>query len=94
MEVNHYRLEAGLAKMSLDLTSSGVLIGILIGSILPFLVGATTMTAVGKAAGDIVEEIRRQSTIFAGCGSALPSSKPGISWNCLLISSTISPPTR
>lgn len=60
MEVNHYRIEAGLAKMSLDLTSSGVLIGILIGSILPFLVGATTMTAVGKAAGDIVEEIRRQ----------------------------------
>lgn len=60
MEVNHYRLEAGLAKMSLELTNSGVLIGILIGSILPFLVGATTMTAVGNAAGDIVEEIRRQ----------------------------------
>jgi len=60
MEVNHYRIEAGLAKMSLELTTSGVLIGLLIGSILPFLVGATTMTAVGKAAGDIVEEIRRQ----------------------------------
>ncbi|MCB0368132.1 MAG: sodium-translocating pyrophosphatase [Bdellovibrionales bacterium] len=60
MEVNHYRLQAGLAKMSLELTSSGVLIGILIGSILPFLVGATTMTAVGKAAGDIVDEIGRQ----------------------------------
>lgn len=60
MEVNHVRSEAGLANMALDLTSANVLIGILIGAILPFLVGATTMTAVGKAAGDIVEEIRRQ----------------------------------
>lgn len=60
MEVNHVRELKGLAKMSLDLTSSGVLIGILIGSILPFLVGATTMTAVGKAAGKIVQEIARQ----------------------------------
>lgn len=60
MEVNHVRQTAGLAPMSLDLTSAGVLIGLLLGAILPFLVGATTMTAVGKAAGDIVEEIRRQ----------------------------------
>lgn len=60
MEVNHTREKAGLAAISLDLTSSGVLIGLLIGSILPFLVGSTTMTAVGRAAGKIVEEIRRQ----------------------------------
>jgi K(+)-stimulated pyrophosphate-energized sodium pump len=60
MEVNHVRVANGLAKMQLDLTSSGVLLGILIGSILPFLVGATTMMAVGKAAGKIVEEIARQ----------------------------------
>lgn len=60
MEVNHTRALQNMAAMSLDLTSSGVLIGILIGSILPFLVGSTTMTAVGSAAGKIVEEIRRQ----------------------------------
>jgi K(+)-stimulated pyrophosphate-energized sodium pump len=60
MEVNHIRATQGMAMMSLDLTSSGVLIGILLGSILPFLVGSTTMTAVGKAAGKIVEEIARQ----------------------------------
>jgi len=60
MEVNHVREMKGLEKMSLDLTSSGVLIGILIGAILPFLVGATTMTAVGRAAGKIVAEIGRQ----------------------------------
>jgi K(+)-stimulated pyrophosphate-energized sodium pump len=60
MEVNHVREKAGVAMMSLDLTSSGVLIGILLGSILPFLVGSTTMTAVGRAAGKIVQEIARQ----------------------------------
>ena len=60
MEVNHVRQMNGLAAMQLDLTSSGVLIGILLGSILPFLVGATTMTSVGKAAGKIVVEIARQ----------------------------------
>jgi len=60
MEVNYVRLSAGLPAMQLDLTSSGVLIGILLGSILPFLVGATTMTAVGRAAGKIVVEIARQ----------------------------------
>jgi K(+)-stimulated pyrophosphate-energized sodium pump len=60
MEINHVRLANGMAKMSLDLTSSGVLMGILLGSILPFLVGATTMTSVGRAAGKIVVEIARQ----------------------------------
>lgn len=60
MEVNHVRELGGLDKMSLDLASTRVLIGILIGSILPFLVGSTTMTAVGRAAQKIVTEIARQ----------------------------------
>ena len=60
MEVNHVRLMNGQLPMQLDLTSSSVLLGILLGSILPFLVGATTMTSVGKAAGKIVVEIARQ----------------------------------
>lgn len=60
MEVNHVRAAAGMVAMQLDLTSSKVLLGILLGSILPFLVGATTMTSVGKAAGKIVVEIARQ----------------------------------
>ena len=60
LEVNHVREKAGLPLMSLNLASAEVLMGILLGSILPFLVGATTMTAVGRAAGKIVEEIRRQ----------------------------------
>ncbi len=60
MEVNHVRILNSLEAMSLDLASSSVLIGILLGSILPFLVGSTTMTAVGRAAQKIVNEIARQ----------------------------------
>lgn len=60
MEVNHERLLHNLPKMSLDLTSAGVLMGLLLGAILPFLVGSTTMTAVGRAAQKIVVEIGRQ----------------------------------
>lgn len=59
-EINHARTAAGLPAMNLVITEPNILIGILIGSVLPFLVGAWTMVAVGRAAGAIVEEIRRQ----------------------------------
>jgi len=76
MEVNHVRLEAGMSAMQLDLTSSSVLLGILLGSILPFLVGATTMTAVGKAAGKIVVEIARQFNEIPGLREGKAEPEP------------------
>lgn len=60
IEVNHVRELAGMAKMELVLNDPRILIGLLLGSILPFLVGSTTMLAVGRAAGAIVTEIGRQ----------------------------------
>ncbi len=60
LEVNHTRAAAGLPPMSLLLTDPSVIVGLLLGSILPFMVGASTMLAVGRAAGAIVEEIGRQ----------------------------------
>ncbi len=60
IEINHVRSMAGLGAVELILTDPKILIGILLGSILPFLVGSTTMLAVGKAAGAIVVEIGRQ----------------------------------
>jgi K(+)-stimulated pyrophosphate-energized sodium pump len=76
MEVNHVREMNGMVAMSLDLTKSGVLIGLLIGSVLPFLVGSTTMTAVGKAAQKIVKEIARQFDEIPGLreGKAEPQT--------------------
>ena len=66
MEVNHVREAAGLPVLNLSIIEPNILIGILLGSILPFLVGSTTMLAVGRAAGAIVEEIRRQFAEIPG----------------------------
>ncbi len=60
MEINHVRHLRGQANLQLILTESNVLMGLLFGAVLPCMVGALTMTAVGRAAGAIVEEIRRQ----------------------------------
>ncbi|MFP5387108.1 MAG: sodium-translocating pyrophosphatase [Bacteriovoracia bacterium] len=60
IEINHVRSLAGLGAVELVLTDPKILIGILLGAILPMLVGSTTMLAVGKAAGAIVVEIGRQ----------------------------------
>lgn len=76
IEVNHVRESAGLMKMSLELTSAKVLMGILIGSILPFLVGSTTMTAVGKAAQQIVQEIARQFKEIPGLREGKAEPEP------------------
>jgi K(+)-stimulated pyrophosphate-energized sodium pump len=58
--VNQERALQGLAPMQLNLVDADVLMGLLFGSVLPCVVGASTMTSVGRAAGAIVEEIRRQ----------------------------------
>jgi K(+)-stimulated pyrophosphate-energized sodium pump len=45
---------------TVDMLNPTVFVGILIGAVLPFLFSSFAMTAVGKAAGYIVEEVRRQ----------------------------------
>lgn len=45
---------------SLDLLSTTMIPGLLVGAMLPYLFAALTMTAVGKAAYEIVLEVRRQ----------------------------------
>ena len=52
--------------LNLELTNPMVVIGLLIGGGLPFVVAAMTMTSVGKAAGDMVVEIRRQFAEMRG----------------------------
>jgi K(+)-stimulated pyrophosphate-energized sodium pump len=45
---------------SLNISNPKVLVGIFIGGVLPFLIASITMTAVGDAAMEMIEEIRRQ----------------------------------
>ena len=76
MEVNAARRLHGAREMVLLVTDAKVLMGMLFGSILPCLVGAATMTAVGRAAGAIVEEIRRQFREIPGLLEGKEGAEP------------------
>ena len=53
MEVNAHRAMSGLEPLMLNLIDAEVLMGILFGAVLPCIVGASTMTPVGRAASAI-----------------------------------------
>jgi len=69
-------VSARVTDFEMALTDPLVVIGLLIGGSLPFLVAAMTMTSVGKAAGEMVTEIRRQFREIDGLLEGKPGAKP------------------
>jgi K(+)-stimulated pyrophosphate-energized sodium pump len=61
-DLERYATELGIGADGIDFSLSNpyVVVGLLLGALLPYLFGAMGMTAVGRAAGDVVIDVREQ----------------------------------
>lgn len=75
--VDKVRVAAGLDKLIMDITDPRVVMGLLLGATVVLICAAMTMTSVGRAAGQMVDEIRRQFREIPGllAGTGKPDTR-------------------
>jgi K(+)-stimulated pyrophosphate-energized sodium pump len=78
-----YTTAVGLERI--DLLDAKVVVGMFVGGVVPFVIAAFTMTSVGKAAFDMVQEIRRQFREIPGLMEGTAKPEPA---RCVEISTT------
>ncbi|MFP3882760.1 MAG: sodium-translocating pyrophosphatase [Actinomycetota bacterium] len=61
---------------TIDISSAPVTIGLFLGAMFPFLFAAMTMNAVGRAAGKMIDEVRRQFKEIPGLREGDPDARP------------------
>jgi K(+)-stimulated pyrophosphate-energized sodium pump len=61
---------------TIDISSAPVTIGLFLGAMFTFLFAALTMNAVGRAAGKMIDEVRRQFREIVGLKEGDPNAKP------------------
>jgi len=69
-------IQKGLPALDITILNPMIMIGLLLGAILPFTVAAMTMTSVGKAAFEMISEIRRQFREIPGLLEGKEGVKP------------------
>ncbi|MEX0737022.1 MAG: sodium-translocating pyrophosphatase, partial [Bacteroidota bacterium] len=80
-------LAEGEMPLQIVVTNPLVVIGLFIGGVLPFFIAALTMTSVGRAAGKMVDEIRRQFREIPGLLEGKEGVRPDAA-RCVDISTT------
>ena len=84
-----FAVEAAGGSINLDIGSVDVFTGLFIGAALPFLFAALTIDAVGRAAQEMIEEVRRQFREIPGLREGKPGVNPD-SARCVAISTQAS----